>query len=216
MNRLKIAIGLKRLLLFLISILCILICINLYFLISREADGIGSYTVYEKYFGLKQGDLARSMNIKNTDELGKEGFLNSHFGGITIDVGEAICVQYSNTDSVPLYREMLFGGMCSIMLPQSMTDMDRIGRMVRCQGRNRPPVIKTDADREATVTFSLLPISDRGGAEPVTVQLAGLRSEMKRSGSRMCFTTAVKCRRTGLPSHGWILRHTVLTGASTA
>jgi hypothetical protein len=38
-----------------------------------------SYTVYEKYFGLKQGDLARSINIKNTDELGKEGFLNSHF-----------------------------------------------------------------------------------------------------------------------------------------
>lgn len=41
--------------------------------------GMCSYTVYEKYFGLKQGDLARSMNIKSTDELGKEGFLNSHF-----------------------------------------------------------------------------------------------------------------------------------------
>ena len=41
------------------------------------------------------------------------------------------------TDSLPLYREILFGGMCSIMLPQSMTDMDRIERMVRYQGRNR-------------------------------------------------------------------------------
>ncbi len=59
-----------------------------------------SYAIYEKYFGLKQGDLVRSMNIKSTDELGKEGFLNSHFGGITINVGEGVCVQYSNTDSI--------------------------------------------------------------------------------------------------------------------
>ena len=84
------------------------------------------------------------------------------------------------TDSLPLYREILFGGMCSIMLPQSMTDMDRIERMVRYQGRNRPPVIRKDADREAAVTFSLLPMPGGGEAEPVTVQLAELRSDMKK------------------------------------
>lgn len=122
MNRLKISTGLKRLLLFLISILCILICINLYFLISREADDIGSYTVYEKYFGLKQGDLARSTNIKNTDELGKEGFLNSHFGGITIDVGEGICVQYSNTDSI--IEDLL---PCGIIIESDNTELGFMG-----------------------------------------------------------------------------------------
>ena len=67
---------------------------------------------------------------------------------------------FIGTDSVPLRRESLFGGMCSIMLPQSMTDMDDMERLVRYPDRNRPPVIRTDADREASVTFSLLPPED--------------------------------------------------------
>ena len=36
---------------------------------------------------------------------------------------------FSGTDSGPLRRESLFGGMCSIMLPQSMTDMDDMERL---------------------------------------------------------------------------------------
>ncbi len=129
MNGLKISTGLKRFLLFLISILYILICMTLYLQIFREADdaaglkeGMCSYTVYEKYFGLKQGDLARSMNIKNTDELGKEGFLNSYFGGITIDVGEGICVQYSNTDSI--IEDLL---PCGIIIESDNTELGFMG-----------------------------------------------------------------------------------------
>jgi len=106
-NRLKLYTTLKGTFPWLISIVCISICVTLYYQISKEADdstevtkGSNSYTLYEEYFGLKQGELARSMNIKSADELGKEGFLNSHFGGITIGVGEGICVQYSNTDSI--------------------------------------------------------------------------------------------------------------------
>lgn len=66
------------------------------------------------------------------------------------------------TDSVPLYKEILFGGICSIMLPESMTDMDEIERMVRYQNRKRPPVIRTDADREVSMTFSILSPADAG------------------------------------------------------
>ena len=69
-----------------ISIVCISICVTLYYQISKEADdsteatkGSSSYTLYEEYFGLKQGELARSMNIKSADELGKEGFFKQPF-----------------------------------------------------------------------------------------------------------------------------------------
>ena len=41
-------------------------------------------------------------------------------------------------------------------------------------------MIRKDADREAAVTFSLLSMPDGGEAEPVTAQLAGLRSDMKK------------------------------------
>ena len=57
------------------------------------------------------------------------------------------------TDSLPLYREILFGGMCSIMLPQSMTDMDRIERMVRYQGRNQL-AIRQNASARTAVPYS--------------------------------------------------------------
>lgn len=84
------------------------------------------------------------------------------------------------TDSVPLYKELLFGGICSIMLPETMTDMDEIERMVRYQNRNRPPVIKTDADREASMTFSILSPADAGNTISVPGQLAQIRSDMKK------------------------------------
>ena len=84
MNRLKLFTTLKRSFPWLISILCISICVTLYYQKSNEADDSTevkedscSHTLYEECFGLKQGELARSMNIKSADELGKEGFLNS-------------------------------------------------------------------------------------------------------------------------------------------
>ncbi len=101
---------------------------SLYYQISKEADDStevtegSSYTLYEKYFGLKQGELARSMNIKSADELGKEGFLNSHFGGITIDVGEGIYMQYSNTDSI--LEDML---PCGIIIESDNTELGFMG-----------------------------------------------------------------------------------------
>ena len=53
---------------------------------SNEGQGDESYLIYEKYFKLRQGKLARCMNISNAEELGREGFLNSHFTGITIRI----------------------------------------------------------------------------------------------------------------------------------
>lgn len=129
MNRLKFFKTLKRFFPWLISILCITICVTLYNQKRNEAydstkvkEDSCSYTLYEECFGLKQGELARSMNIKSADELGKEGFLNSHFGGITIGVGEGIYVQYSNTDSI--LEDIL---PCGIIIESDNTELGFMG-----------------------------------------------------------------------------------------
>lgn len=67
---------------------------------SDTGETGGAYTVYEKYFRLKQGELVNCMNFRNADELGTEGFLNSHFGGITIRISDGVCVQYSNIGNI--------------------------------------------------------------------------------------------------------------------
>lgn len=42
------------------------------------------------------------------------------------------------TDRAVLYKADLFGGACSIMLPETMTDMDAADRAAIYQNRNRP------------------------------------------------------------------------------
>lgn len=55
-----------------------------------------------------------------------------------------------------LNREVLFGGMCSILLPEIMEDMDDINKVIRYRNSNIPQVIKTDYESGATVTFDML------------------------------------------------------------
>ena len=50
------------------------------------------------------------------------------------------------TDRAALYKADLFDGACSIMLPETMTDMDSTDRAVIYQNRNRPQIIKADRD----------------------------------------------------------------------
>ena len=57
------------------------------------------------------------------------------------------------TAAIPLYKEQLFHNLCSIMLPETMDDMDYLDRFVKYQNQNRPEVIKTDTEGEAFITF---------------------------------------------------------------
>lgn len=43
---------------------------------SNEGQGDKSYLIYKKYFRLRQGKLARCMNISNAEELGREVYQN--------------------------------------------------------------------------------------------------------------------------------------------
>lgn len=70
---------------------------------SNEDQGDKSYLIYEKYFKLRQGKLARCMNISNAEELGREGLLNSHFTGITIRIDDDMCIQYNNIGRISEY-----------------------------------------------------------------------------------------------------------------
>ncbi|MCM1251958.1 MAG: hypothetical protein NC321_03990 [Clostridium sp.] len=83
-------------------------------------------------------------------------------------------------NKISLYREELFGGKCSMMLPEIMSDMNRRYRMIKYRNQNRPQVIKTDFDNDATVTFSLLPMADRENAPDISVQMEKVYSDMKK------------------------------------
>ena len=66
---------------------------------SNEEEN--SFLNYEKYFRLRQGELARIEGIEALSECGAFfGFLNEHFSGPTFQVGNSILVQYPNSISI--------------------------------------------------------------------------------------------------------------------
>ncbi len=71
---------------------------------EKGADGSNPKLLYEKYFQLKQGDMARIEGIENLDTCGKSGFLNSHFGGVLFGMDESVWVQYRNDVFGPIWE----------------------------------------------------------------------------------------------------------------
>ena len=84
------------------------------------------------------------------------------------------------TDRAALYKADLFDGACSIMLPETMTDMGAADREVIYQNRNRPQIIKADRERGAAITFSMLPQTGGEEQRQVSEQMAVIRSDMKK------------------------------------
>ena len=84
------------------------------------------------------------------------------------------------TDRAALYKADLFGGACSIMLPETMTDMGAADREVIYQNRNRPQIIKADRERGAAITCSMLPQTGGEEQRQVSEQMAVIRSDMKK------------------------------------
>lgn len=78
--------------------------IDLLSLLERKSnEGGGTDRVYDKYFLLRQGELARVEGITDISECGRFGFLNSHFGGTTFEIDEGILVQYGNINAISEY-----------------------------------------------------------------------------------------------------------------
>ncbi len=84
------------------------------------------------------------------------------------------------TAAIPLYKEQLFHNLCSIMLPETMDDMDYLDRFVKYQNQNRPEVIKTDTEGEAFITFGLLSQEDNENTKNISQRLAKIRADMEK------------------------------------
>ncbi|MBD5393454.1 MAG: hypothetical protein HDR71_04125 [Lachnospiraceae bacterium] len=83
-------------------------------------------------------------------------------------------------NKISIYREELFGGKCSIMLPEIMSDMNDTYRMIKYRNQNRPQIIKTDVNGDATVTFSLLSMTDIENAPDISAQMEKLHQDMQK------------------------------------
>lgn len=53
--------------------------------------------MYEKYFRLKEGELARIMGADDTEQIGWQGMLNSHFSSVAIEIHMDMWVQYNSS-----------------------------------------------------------------------------------------------------------------------
>lgn len=84
------------------------------------------------------------------------------------------------TDRAALYKADLFDGACSIMLPETMTDMGAADREVIYQNRNNPQIIKADRESGAAITFSMLPQTGEEEQRQVSEQMAVIRNDMRK------------------------------------
>ena len=80
---------------------------------------------------------------------------------------------------IPLKREILLEGKCSMMLPDIMEDMAYEDRMVKYR-HHRPPVIKTDENGDVTITFNKISLSEMKEAENTYKMLLQIQSDMKK------------------------------------
>lgn len=83
--------------------------------VKERRDDENPCLKYEKYFQMKQGELARIEKLEDLSECGKFGFLNSHFGGVVFQIDEGVLVQYSNDIVSDIDEELL---------PRSLIIMD--------------------------------------------------------------------------------------------
>lgn len=93
---------------------------------EKGADSTNPKMIYEKYFRLKQGELARLEGIENLDECEKFPFLDSHFGGVVFGMDENVWVQYRNDISGPIWEYLTPG---AIIITDSVPHMGIMGTL---------------------------------------------------------------------------------------
>ncbi|MEY8268918.1 hypothetical protein AALA79_21500 [Lachnospiraceae bacterium 64-25] len=84
-------------------------------------------------------------------------------------------------DKIPVHRERILDGCCSILLPETFVDMELTSDMVGYRSLWTPQSIKTTAAEDAVLSFGLIPMAESGTEEmPVSDKLEKLRQDMKR------------------------------------
>lgn len=98
---------------------------------------------------------------------------------------------------LPLYRDMLFEGKCSILLPDTMTDMGETEKAVVYRNAKRPQIVKTDREAGISMTFSLAPVEEI--PESISLQRDRIRSDMKKIWKQNVFYDQGEIRAEGFP-----------------
>ena len=114
-------------------------------------------------------------------------------------VGEDIWI---GTDRIPVHKEILFEGRCSILLPDILTDMRAAEAAVRYRSLQRPQIIKAEAGGDAALTLSLLPADEKDMEETkVPDRLKAIRRNMERIWKQNVFydTGKVTAGQTEIP-----------------
>lgn len=104
---------------------------------------------------------------------------------------------------IPLHRVVLFGGKCSVMLPETLRDMEYLDSVVKYRNQNRPKIIKTDINRDATITFDLLTITDMEKSADVSVKMDEIHDSMKKVWKQNVFYDKGEVQADGL-SVAWM------------
>lgn len=105
-------------------------------------------------------------------------------------------------ERIPAYRQSLFEGRCSILLPDIMTDMADAQAAARYRSRQRPQIIKAEAGGDAALTFSLLPFYPQTMKEMgAPDRLKTIRRDMERIWKQNVFydTGKVKAGQEEIP-----------------
>ena len=66
------------------------------------------------------------------------------------------------TDKIPVHRESLFDGKCSILLPDTLIDMEVTDEIVGYRSLQSPQIVKAGSNGNAVLTFSLIPKAEAG------------------------------------------------------
>lgn len=110
-------------------------------------------------------------------------------------IGEAI---YIGLNKIPLQREVLFEGRFSILLPQDFDDLDAVSRTVKYRSQNRPQIIKSDKEKNAAISFNLLPAEHAQG-ENYLIRLKNIQFNMKKIWKQNVFYDEGKLQAVNVP-----------------
>lgn len=84
----------------------------------------------------------------------------------------------AGASSIPLRREEIFRGKYTMLLPETIRDLDRKKAAVKYRSLNRPQVIKSDSKGDVSFTFSIIPSDER--EEIQLNRLKKIQDDMKK------------------------------------
>lgn len=94
---------------------------------EKESENEDSYIIYEKYFRMKQGELAQIEGMKDLSDCGAWGSINAYLSSVTFNIDDSMFIQYRNTNSSPIWEYLTPR---TITITNSVSNMGFMGTLV--------------------------------------------------------------------------------------